>query len=43
MPTIALHRWKDTIWTVMVKKTIVHRNGEIDFVFHNGIEVKVGA
>ena len=32
----------DTIWTVMVEKAIVHRNGAITFVFKNGTEVKVG-
>ena len=28
--------------TVMVEKAIVHRNGEITFMFYNGTEVRVG-
>ena len=35
--------WDNTIWTVMVEKAIVHRNGEITFVFYNGTEIRVGA
>lgn len=35
--------WNDTIWTVMIERAIVHRNGEITFVFANGTEIKVGA
>ena len=38
-----LQEWNDTIWTVMVEKAIVHRNGEITFVFYNGTEMSVGA
>lgn len=34
--------WNDTIWTVMIEKAIVHRNGEITFVFENGTEIRVG-
>ena len=40
---VVLHEWSDTIWTVMVEKAIVHRTGEITFVFKNGTEVKIGA
>lgn len=40
-PTV-LTEWNDTIWTVMVEKAIVHRNGEITFMFYNGTEVRVG-
>ena len=39
---VVLREWSDTIWTLMVEKAIVHRNGEITFVFKNGTEVKVG-
>lgn len=39
----ASDKWNDTIWTVMVEKAIVHRTGEITFVFKNGTEVKIGA
>lgn len=39
-PTV-LTEWKDTIWTVMVEKVIVHRDKSIMFVFHNGSEVTV--
>ena len=40
---VVLREWSDTIWTVMAEKAIVHRNGEITFVFKNGTEVKIGA
>ncbi len=38
-----MHDWNDTIWTVMIEKAIVHRNGEVTFAFANGTEIKVGA
>lgn len=38
-----MHDWNDTIWTVMIKKAIVHKDGQITFVFQNGTEIKVGA
>ena len=38
-----MHDRNDTIWTVMIEKAIVRRNGEITFVFANGTERKVGA
>lgn len=41
-PTV-LHEWSDTIWTVMVEKAIVHKDGSITFIFYNGTEIKVGA
>jgi hypothetical protein len=34
-----LEKWDDTIWTVMVGKGIVGRNGGIRFVFYNGAEI----
>lgn len=37
----ALREWNDTIWTVMVEKAVVHRNGEVTFVFKNGTEIRV--
>lgn len=40
---IILDRWDDTIWTVMVEKGIVHRDGRITFVFYNGTEITTGA
>ncbi len=33
--------WNDTIWMVMVEKAIVHRDGQISFVFYNGAEIEV--
>ena len=39
---VVLREWDSTIWTVMIEKAIVHRNGEITFVFYNSMEVKVG-
>lgn len=38
-----LDEWNDTIWTVMVEKAIVHKNGSIIFVFYNGSEIEVEA
>ena len=38
-----LDNWDDTIWTVMVEKGIVHRDGSVKFVFYNGTEIEVGA
>ena len=35
-----LQEWDDAIWTVMVEKGIVHRDGTITFVFQNGTEIK---
>lgn len=36
-----LEEWNDTIWTVMVEKAIVHKDGHITFIFFNGTEIKV--
>ena len=36
-----LDAWDDTVWTVMVEKAIVHRDGTITFVFYNGTEIAV--
>lgn len=36
-----LTEWNNTIWTVMVEKGIVHRDGHITFMFYNGKEIKV--
>ena len=33
---LILEEWDDTIWTVMVEKAIVHRDGSITFHFYNG-------
>ena len=38
---IVLNDWNNTLWNVMVEKAIVHRNGEITFVFYNGTKVRV--
>ena len=32
--------WNDAIWTVMIEKAIVHKDGQITFVFRNGTEIK---
>ena len=34
-----LDAWDDTIWTVMVEKAIVCKNGKITFVFYNGAKI----
>ena len=39
---VVLREWDNTIWTVMIEKAIVHRDGAITFVFYNGTEIKVG-
>ena len=36
-----LDEWNDSIWMVMVDKVIIHRSGEMTFVFYNGNEIKV--
>jgi hypothetical protein len=33
--------WEGSYWTVMVEKGIVHRDGQITFVFYNGTEITV--
>ncbi len=40
---VVLDKWDDTIWTVMVEKGIVQRDGKITFVFYNGTEITAGA
>lgn len=39
---IILDIWDDTIWTVMMKKPVVHRHGEIAFLFKNSTGIRVG-
>lgn len=36
-----LDTWDDTIWTVMVKHAIVHRDGDLTFVFAYGTEIRI--
>ena len=36
-----LDAWDDTIWTVMVKHGIVHRDGDLTFVFADGTEIRI--
>ena len=36
-----LDAWDDTVWTVMVEKAIIHRDGTITFVFYKGTEIAV--
>lgn len=36
-----LDAWDNTVWTVMVEKAIVHRDGTITFVFWGGTEIAV--
>ena len=33
--------WDDTIWTVMVEKAVVHKDGTITYVFYNGARITV--
>ena len=37
-----LSELNDTLWTVMVEKAIVHKNGEITFVLYNGTKFRAG-
>ena len=39
-PTV-LDTWDNTIWTVMVEKGIVHRDGSVKFVFYNGMAITI--
>ena len=36
-----LDAWDDSIWTVMVKHAIVHRDGDLMVVFANGTEIRI--
>ena len=36
-----LDAWDDTIWTVMVKHAIVHRDGDLTFVFADGTGIRI--
>ena len=36
-----LDAWSDTIWTVMVEKVLVHKDGGLTFGFYNGAEIRV--
>ena len=38
--SMLMHDWNDTIWTAMIEKAIVHKDGQITFVFQNGTEIK---
>ena len=35
-----LDAWDDSIWTVMIRHAIVHRNGDLTFVFTDGTEIR---
>ena len=37
-----MENWDDTIWTVMVEKAIVHKDGSMTFIFYNGAKINVG-
>ena len=36
-----LDTWSDTIWTVMVERVLVHKDGGLSFGFYNGAEIRV--
>ena len=38
-----LDTWSDTIWTVVVERVLVHKNGGLTFGFYNGSEIRIGA
>ena len=35
--------WDDTIWMVMIRHAIVHRDGDLTFVFVNGAEIRTAS
>jgi hypothetical protein len=35
--------WSDTIWTVMVERVLVHKEGQLTFRFCSGSEICIGA
>ena len=39
----ALDAWSDTIWTAMVERVLVHKDGGLTFGFYNGSEIRIGA
>ena len=38
-----LDTWSDTIWTVVVERVLVHKNGGLTVGFYNGSEIRIGA
>ena len=38
-----LDAWDATIWTVMIKHAIVHRDGDLTFVFADGTEIRTAS
>ena len=38
-----LDAWDDTIWTVMIKHAIFHRDGDLTFVFADGTEIRTAS
>ena len=36
-----LDAWDDTIWTVIVRHAIVHRDEDLTFVFADGTEMRI--
>ncbi len=37
-PLIA-DKWYEDLWTLMVEKAVVGRDGSIKFIFYNGMEI----
>jgi hypothetical protein len=38
-----LDAWSDAIWTVMVERALIHKDGGLTFRFYNGSEIRIGA
>ena len=38
-----LDTWSETIWTVVVERVLVHKNGGLTVGFYNGSEIRIGA
>lgn len=38
---LMIEEWDESLWSLMVEKAVVGRDGSIKFVFYNGSEIKV--
>jgi len=34
-----VEEWDESLWTLMIEKAIVGKDGSIKFVFYNGIDI----
>ena len=38
---LAVETWDESLWTLMIKKAVVGRDGSINFIFYNGAEITI--